>query len=140
VNDIVDGYKKTSPGMNVHININPSLNVWGDQILIGQVLENLMSNAVKYTGIEKYAIINLSAEAKKDEIVIEFKDNGVGFNRGSAYKLFEPFQRYHSGEQFEGTGLGLATVKGIIDKHNGTISCKSEIGMGTSFTIHLPKT
>ena len=110
----------------------------GDQTLIKQVWVNLISNAVKYSKNKPKTNIEIGSYYKDHEIVYFVKDNGVGFDMQYYNKLFGVFQRLHSSEEFEGTGVGLAIVQKIIHRHNGTIWAESKPNEGTSFYFSLP--
>jgi signal transduction histidine kinase len=114
-----------------HIANLPSIQC--DYGLMKQVLTNLLSNAIKYTRPRDPAIIEVRDEIIDGEAAILVRDNGVGFDLKSAEKLFSPFQRFHHSEEFEGTGVGLATVQRIIEKHKGRIWAHSEPQEGSTF-------
>ena len=105
----------------------------GDQGLIKQVFTNLLSNAIKYTRPRNPAVIEISQEFIEGQRTFLVRDNGVGFDLKQATDLFAPFRRFHRQEDFEGTGVGLATVRRIIDKHQGRIWADSRPGEGSSF-------
>jgi hypothetical protein len=114
--------------------------VHGDPILLQQVLVNLLSNAVKYTRPRDQAIIEIGArEGRGNEVVIFVRDNGVGFDSRYADKLFGVFQRMHTADEFEGTGVGLANARRIITRHGGTIWADAATGNGASFYFTLPR-
>jgi len=116
----------------------PDIDATGDQILIQAVLENLLNNAVKYTEKESTAIIQFDAYQNENKDKIYFiKDNGVGFNMAHKDKLFKAFQRLHKDKDFEGSGIGLATVQRIIERHNGKIWAESEPDKGATFYFTL---
>ena len=104
-----------------------------DYGLMKQVLANLISNAVKYTRPVEKAIIEVGQMTVQGRVVFFVRDNGVGFDMKSAVKLFAPFQRLHQEQDFEGTGIGLATVQRILEKHRGHIWAESEPGRGSTF-------
>lgn len=108
----------------------------GDSSMIKQVWMNLIGNAIKYSAKKDSPQIEIGFEDKEDAYFI--KDNGIGFDMAYSNKLFGVFQRLHSSKDYEGTGVGLALVKRIIDKHNGSISAKSEPGNGAVFYFTLP--
>jgi chemotaxis family two-component system sensor kinase Cph1 len=101
-----------------------------DPTLIRVVFQNLISNALKYSRMRSPAVIEIGRTA---ENAIFVRDNGVGFNMKYAHKLFGVFQRLHRAEDFEGTGVGLATVHRIIQKHGGRIWVEAELNLGATF-------
>ncbi len=104
-----------------------------DPGLIKAALQNLISNAWKYTRTKEMAHIELGQSFKDGKVIYFVRDNGVGFDMRYYDKLFQPFQRLHPKDQFDGTGIGLATVARIIRRHNGAIWGESEVGKGTTF-------
>ncbi len=111
----------------------------GDRAMLRQVWVNLISNAVKYTGPRAEAVIEAGSTAGSGETVYWVKDNGVGFDMCHADKLFGVFQRVHSDEEFEGTGIGLAIVKRIVTRHGGRVWADSVPGEGTTLYFALPE-
>jgi signal transduction histidine kinase len=109
-----------------------------DPILIKQVFQNLMANALKFTRPRPQAVIDISHHLKDGQIVIAVSDNGVGFNMKYQDKLFGVFQRLHSAKDFEGTGIGLVTVQRIVHKHGGQVWAESEVDKGATFFFTLP--
>lgn len=110
----------------------------GDANLIKQVWINLISNAIKYSSKEPNAHINIGAIQKENETTYFIRDNGVGFNMEYSNKLFVVFQRLHGISEFEGTGVGLAIVQRIINRHGGRVWAESEVGNGATFFFTLP--
>jgi two-component system, chemotaxis family, sensor kinase Cph1 len=108
-----------------------------DPILIRQVFQNLISNALKYSRPRSPAVIEIGQTEKEEEKVIFVKDNGVGFDMNYSDKLFGVFQRLHLAEEFEGTGIGLATVERIIKKHGGRVWVEAELDRGATFFFTL---
>jgi PAS domain S-box-containing protein len=106
--------------------------------LMKQVFANLLSNAVKYTRPRENAVIEVGVQRANGQPAIFVRDNGVGFNMKYADKLFGVFQRLHRAEDFEGTGIGLATVQRIIRKHGGSVWAQSEVDQGATFYFTLP--
>jgi len=112
-------------------------NAIGDKSLIKQVWVNLISNAVKYSKYKTNTSIEIDAYKKDDLTVYYVKDGGAGFDMQYYDKLFGVFQRLHSQEEFEGTGIGLAIVQKIVQRHNGTIWAESELDKGSCFYFSL---
>jgi signal transduction histidine kinase len=111
----------------------------GDKSLIRQVWINLISNAIKYSRNKPSTNIEIGAYEQGKMIVYYVKDSGAGFDMQYYDKLFGVFQRLHSQEEFEGTGIGLAIVQKIVDRHRGTVWAESVLDEGTSFYFSLPK-
>jgi len=108
-----------------------------DPILIKQVFQNLLANALKFTRTRERAVIEISQRQEDGQAVIVISDNGVGFNMKYSDKLFGVFQRLHRAEEFEGTGIGLATVKLIVHKHGGRVWAEAELDKGATFFFTL---
>jgi signal transduction histidine kinase len=112
---------------------------YADITTIKHVWSNLISNALKYSGTKEKAVIEIGFEETEDFVVYYIKDNGVGFNMSYYDKLFGVFQRLHSANEFEGTGVGLAIVQRIIMKHEGKIWAEAKSNEGATFYFSLPK-
>ncbi len=113
--------------------------VRGDPDLLRQVWVNLFSNAVKYTRRSDPAYIAVERQDNAREVTFRIRDNGVGFDMKYAGRLFGAFSRLHSSRDFEGTGVGLATVRRIVDRHGGRVWAESVPGEGATFRFALPK-
>ena len=110
----------------------------GDKVLLKQVWQNLISNAIKYSSKKEVIKLEISATQTIDEVIFSIKDNGIGFDMKYAEKLFEVFRRLHTDEEFSGTGVGLSLVHRIIEKHNGKIWAESELDKGSTFYFTIP--
>jgi signal transduction histidine kinase len=113
--------------------------VTGDRVTLQQVMTNLLANAVKFSRTREQALIEVWAEERPGTWDISVRDNGVGFDPKYQAKLFGVFQRLHNEREFEGTGVGLATVRRILARHGGRVSARSTEGQGATFTISLPR-
>lgn len=120
----------------VDFEIQEGMTVKGDRGLIIILLQNLLGNAWKYTSQSKAANIELFQERREGQNVFTIKDNGAGFDMKHADILFEPFKRLHGVSEFPGSGIGLATVKKVVDLHSGKIWAKSVVGEGASFSFY----
>jgi len=110
----------------------------GDRGLLFQVWMNLLGNAVKYTSKTEHPAIHIGCSGNPDNPEYFVQDNGVGFDMKYAHKLFGVFQRLHSAEEFEGTGIGLALVQRIVNKHGGNIRAEGRPGQGAIFSFNIP--
>ena len=128
---------------SVQFDVGPLPVVHADRVLLRQVLNNLIDNAIKYsTGRPNpiVAIHDCTAGSQADEFVIEVRDNGVGFDANYSDKLFLLFHRLHSANEFPGTGVGLALSAKILALHGGRVWAQSEVGKGAAFFLALPRT
>ncbi|MDB5226727.1 MAG: Phytochrome-like protein cph1 [Bacteroidota bacterium] len=143
MNELVTGLcselKNELGDRTIDFHISPLPPAQADNIAIKQVWVNLLSNAVKYSSIKETAIIEIGSEIKDNEIIYYIKDNGAGFDMRYADKLFGVFQRLHSNEEFEGTGVGLALVHRIISKHGGRVWGEGKVNEGATFYFTLNK-
>ena len=122
---------------NAKIEIGNLHQVKADYNLLHQVMFNLISNAIKYSSKKADPVVEISSEEKNGEIIFSVKDNGCGFKMEYADKLFGVFQRLHSDEDFEGTGVGLAIVQRIIVRHGGRVWADAKINEGATFYFSL---
>ncbi len=128
------------PSHKIHWAVMPLPSVWGDPVLANQVWRNLLDNAVKYSGKQEISEVTVGYRKTTTELEFYVRDNGVGFDMSHAEKLFGVFQRLHETEDFEGTGIGLVTVRRIIVRHGGRTWAQSEPGHGATFYFSLPLT
>jgi len=134
---IVTALTAAGPERDVTIKIQAGMLAHGDTGLMHAALENLIGNAWKFTAKADKPEIRIGSEHRDGQTVFHVRDNGAGFDMQYAHKLFAPFQRLHHASEFEGTGIGLATVKKIIQRHGGSIWIESAVGLGTTvyFTV-----
>jgi two-component system, chemotaxis family, CheB/CheR fusion protein len=137
--EIVAELRSRSPERSPEVAIQPGLRTRGDRRLLRVVLANVLDNAWKFTRGEPVARIEVGAH-DGDPPRLFVRDNGAGFDARAAHRLFAPFQRLHTVEEFEGTGVGLALAHRIITRHGGTIEATGEIGAGATVTFSLPAT
>lgn len=140
VQDTVRGLEMATRGRHIIWKIAPLPMVFGDPSMLKQVLTNLIGNAVKYTGRHDEAEIEIGCAGEEEGRIIFFvRDNGAGFDMQYAHKLFGVFQRLHRADEFEGTGIGLATVRRIIARHGGRTWAEGSPGKGATFYFTLTK-
>ena len=132
--------QRSEPARRVEVTIQPGLQAEGDSELLRIVLANLLSNAWKFTGRQAAARIELGAWRNGDERAFFTRDNGVGFDMAYAPKLFGAFQRLHAQAEFPGTGIGLATVQRIVNRHGGRVWTEAVVDKGSTFYFSLPST
>ncbi|HEY0053831.1 MAG TPA: ATP-binding protein [Pedobacter sp.] len=140
VESVIKDLQQQESHRKINVSVKPLANSKGDRNLITQVLINLISNAFKYTGKEAVAHVEIGSYTKNDQEVYYVKDNGVGFDMRYYEKLFGVFQRLHSNNEFEGTGVGLAIIHRIITKHSGKVWAEAKVDEGACFYFSLPST
>ncbi|MBI3056138.1 MAG: PAS domain S-box protein, partial [Betaproteobacteria bacterium] len=131
--------REREPERRVVTDVQDGVELNADPHLLKIVLENLLGNAWKFTGKREEATIRVEAREQDGEMVVFVKDNGAGFDIKYAHKLFGAFQRLHGAAEFEGTGIGLATVQRIINLHGGRIWADSTLGTGATFYFVIPR-
>ena len=132
--EIVAELREQDPARQVDVRIDPGLGAWADPTLLRNLIQNLLGNAWKFTAATADARIRLYRDGQA--LVVE--DNGAGFDPNYANKLFRPFQRLHGQEEFPGHGIGLASVRRILERHGGTIRAVGEPGKGARFAFVFP--
>ena len=138
VAEVVKSVTMMSKDRDIQWSIAKLPNAWGDATLLRQVWYNLVDNAVKYPRPRQPAVITIEGWAADESMFYRVTDNGVGFDMAYANKLFGVFQRLQRAEDFEGTGIGLALVRRIVDRHNGSITAIGKVDEGASFVFALP--
>jgi PAS domain S-box-containing protein len=140
VKDVIGEIAPDTQDRNINWQIGSLPMCYGDPSLLRLVFSNLVSNAVKFTRTRAQAEIEIgSLNQMPDEAVVFVKDNGVGFDMKYKDKLFGVFQRLHSQEAFEGTGIGLATIQRIVHRHGGRVWAEASVDNGATFFVALPK-
>jgi PAS domain S-box-containing protein len=139
VGEVVTSLRHDNPRRSIAWQIGGLPLVYGDSAMLRLVWMNLLSNAVKFTRTRESATIEIEAREHETEYTFVVRDNGVGFDMQYAQKLFGVFQRLHSMEEFEGTGIGLANVRRIITRHEGRVWAEAEADKGATFFFTLPK-
>ncbi|MCX6287965.1 MAG: PAS domain S-box protein [Bacteroidetes bacterium] len=138
IKQIIDQFQTEKEKRIIEFKISKLPFIQGDPSLLQVVFENLLSNAIKFTSKTEHAVIEIGcSDSRDDKTTFCIKDNGAGFDMSYAGKLFNVFQRLHTTEEFEGTGIGLANVKQIVHKHGGTIRAEGEVDKGATFYITL---
>ena len=134
---VVDDLRRADPRRNVSVHIDDDLAAIGDRNLLGVVVTNLIGNAWKYSSRREDARIEFRRQPASEPTFF-VRDNGAGFDMSHAKRLFSPFQRLHSVREFEGTGVGLATVERVISRHGGRLWVEAAVDRGATFYFSLP--
>ena len=133
--EVLEELQVTEPARRVEIDVQPGIDVEGDATLLRNLMQNLLGNAWKFTRDRDPARIEFGTSPTGEYYV---RDNGAGFSQDYVDKLFRPFQRLHNEEHFAGHGIGLATVRRIVERHGGSIRAEGEVGEGATFYFTLP--
>lgn len=139
VRTVMEELKPVASGRTLQWRIATLPPARGDRAMIRQVLMNLLSNAIKFTKPREETVIEVSGKAETGHNIYYVKDNGVGFDTKLTSKLFDVFQRLHSSDEFEGTGVGLAIVQRIIYRHGGLVWAEGKVNEGATFYFTLPR-
>jgi len=140
VREVQNEVWRDTEGRNMTWKIGQLPDLYGDRSMLKLAMVNLISNAVKFTRTRPSPEIEIgSTDRPSDGVVVFVKDNGVGFDMKYVNKLFGVFQRLHRSDEFEGTGIGLATVQRIIHRHGGRVWAEGQVGGGATFYVSLPK-
>jgi light-regulated signal transduction histidine kinase (bacteriophytochrome) len=139
--EVAEELRETRPERKVEFSAQKGLEVWGDPKLLRVALANLIGNAWKFTEKSPEARIEFGRDeelSRKGRVPVYYvRDNGAGFDMTYANKLFGAFQRLHGAEEFEGTGIGLATVQRVVHRHGGRIWAEGEVDRGATFYFTL---
>jgi two-component system sensor kinase len=139
IKEVLDQLAAPASERKMMLQVHPVPPAHGDQTLIRQVLANLISNAIKFTRTREQAVIEIGYAPELDSGAYYVRDNGVGFDMQYAGKLFGVFERLHAETEFEGTGVGLALVARIINRHGGKVWAEAAENQGATFYFTLPK-
>jgi signal transduction histidine kinase len=139
VKEVVAEIGQETAGRDIVWKIDPLPVCYGDRSMLRLVIFNLLSNAVKFTRMRARAEIEIGCVDGENEVEVFVRDNGAGFDMQYVDKLFGVFQRLHLPEEFEGTGIGLATVRRIIHRHGGEVRAEGAVDQGATFYFSLPK-
>jgi PAS domain S-box-containing protein len=140
VREALTEVRQDTEGRNIAWKIGALPDFYGDRSMLRLVLINLLSNAIKFTRTRPQAEIEIgSADGNRDELIVFVRDNGVGFDMKYGNKLFGVFQRLHQADEFEGTGIGLATVQRIIHRHGGKVWAEGVVDSGATFYFSAPR-
>ena len=140
VKEALNEVREDTEGRNIAWKIGTLPDCYGDRSMLRLVLVNLISNAVKFTRTRPQAAIEIgSTNGGGEELIVYVRDNGVGFDMKYVNKLFGVFQRLHQADEFEGTGIGLATVQRIINRHGGKVWAEGTVDSGATFYFSAPR-
>jgi len=137
--DVFQQLKAGLADQKIQFYLAPLPDTTGDPALIRQVFVNLLSNAAKYSRPREETVIEVNGRRENGDCVYYVKDNGVGFDMTYAPKLFGVFQRLHTVDEFDGTGVGLAIVQRIVHRHGGRVWAEGKVNEGATFYFSLPK-
>ena len=139
VRSVADGLKASAVSRSVVFEVTPGLVAWGDRRLLTVLFEHLLGNAWKFTSRHPSARIEVGVAADRDGVPAYFvRDDGAGFEMADAQRLFAPFQRLHGMREFAGTGIGLAIVRRIVQRHGGRVWAEGAVEKGATFYFTLP--
>jgi light-regulated signal transduction histidine kinase (bacteriophytochrome) len=138
VNEVVEEMRPDLAGRTVTWRIGDLPDLYCDRPMLRMVFVNLITNAIKFTRLRERAEIEIGSCEDARGLVLYVRDNGVGFDMKYSNKLFRVFQRLHRSEEFEGTGIGLATVQRIIQRHGGTVSAEGLVNGGATLFLAVP--
>jgi light-regulated signal transduction histidine kinase (bacteriophytochrome) len=138
IDTVVSDLRQRDPLRQIEVKVQPGMSVHGDRRLISDLFTNVLSNAWKFTSKIAAAHVEIGQKVEGSMSTLFVRDNGAGFDMAYASKLFKPFQRLHSPTEFEGSGVGLATVARIVDRHGGKIWAEARPNQGAVFYFTLP--
>ena len=134
---VLKGMEQTIKNSDTQLSYGEMPSVYADDVQLSQVFQNLIGNAIKFRG-DQAPTIEIHAAKKGNLCVFSVKDNGIGIEEAYAHRIFQMFQRLHERGQYEGSGIGLAVCRKIVERHGGTIWFESKPGSGSTFFFTLP--
>jgi light-regulated signal transduction histidine kinase (bacteriophytochrome) len=137
--EALERLRATAPGRRVDVAIEEGLTALGDPRLLAIVLDNLLGNAWKYSAKRAAAVIGVGKVVEGADEAYFVRDNGAGFDMAYAHKLFGVFERLHAAHEFDGTGIGLATVRRIVERHGGRVWAHGGVDAGATFYFTLDR-
>lgn len=137
--EVYNELKVLEPDREIELILGELPKIKGDSVLIKMLIKNLLSNAFKFTSHISKAVIEISDKSDKEYTIISIRDNGVGFDMAYSNKLFKVFQRLHTSEEYEGSGVGLALADRIMKRHSGKIEAYGEVDKGAEFKLYFMK-
>lgn len=140
LDSVINNLKKSIEETNATITYDSLPTIKANEGEFIQLLQNLISNAIKFHKEEEPPVVHISAKLKKNQWTFTIRDNGIGIDFQFFDRIFIIFQRLHKKDEFGGTGIGLAICKKIIERHRGKIWVESELGKGSTFYFSIPKT
>lgn len=139
VSDVIDDLEPSFPGCKENIVLQTLPRVMADRSQMYQLFKNLLSNSLKYAKAEVPPKVSLEVEVNdSQQYLIAINDNGIGFDERHKERIFKPFERLHAKSEYSGTGIGLAVCKKVVELHEGELDVKSQVDMGTTFTVCFP--
>lgn len=138
VNDVYQELTDDASRKRIHLEVGPLAVVKADASLMRQVWTNLLSNAIKYSSKKEQSEITIACKKDGDNYIFSIKDNGVGFDMAYVSKIFGVFQRLHTAEEFNGSGVGLAIVQRIVERHGGNVWAEGAVDQGAALFFTLP--
>ena len=136
---VIDNLRKSIEDTNAKITYDPLPTLIANETGFMQLLQNLISNALKFHKVEEPPVVNISANLQKNQWIFSIHDNGIGIDSQYFERIFIIFQRLHKKDEYDGTGIGLAICKKIVQHHKGKIWVEADVGKGSTFYFSIPK-
>ena len=137
--EVCEEIRTVHPDRSIRLDLKELPAAYGDEVMLREVFSNLLENAVKFSKPQTATFIEIGGRTEAEATIYYVKDNGIGFPPEQADKVFRPFERLHSSDEFEGTGIGLAIVQRIAQRHGGRVWAESKPGGGSVFYFSIAK-